>query len=92
MGPLSTGYLQQQRPPPPDRTREHQTTSATVIMVPENVTAGRRHETAIQPPAYGDEENIPIRDGLYILTNKRSRTVLDLCQLLIFTYLSQLLI
>lgn len=64
-------------------------------MVSENETAAPKNRTETTPPAYnhtGDEEGIPIRDGLYILTNKMSRTVLDLCQLLIITCLFQVLI
>lgn len=38
-------------------------------------------QVEVQPPASGgadDDRDIPIREGLYILTNKMSRTVLDL--------------
>lgn len=38
-------------------------------------------EAEVQPPAYGGpsgDKDVPIRDGLYILMNKMSRTVLDL--------------
>lgn len=64
-------------------------------MVSENETAAKKNGTETKPPAYdrtGDEEDLPIRNGLYILTNKMSRTVLDLCQLFSLTYLVQVLI
>lgn len=38
-------------------------------------------ETELRTPGEDDgvDKGIPIRDGLYILTNKMARTVLDLC-------------
>ncbi|KIO26698.1 carbohydrate-binding module family 13 protein [Tulasnella calospora MUT 4182] len=51
-------------------------------MVSANETGGQKDEVDIQPLEYGgmgnDEEILSIRDGLYILTNKMSRTTLDL--------------
>lgn len=50
-----------------------------------NENVGPSNEVGVQPPAYGGpsaDEDVPIRDGLYILTNKMARTVLDLCMLL----------
>lgn len=47
-------------------------------------------EAEVQPPAYGGpsgDKDVPIRDGLYILMNKMSRTVLDLCTFLIYHWL-----
>lgn len=47
-------------------------------------------EVGGQPLADGrpiDDTDNPIRDGLYILTNKMSRTVLDLSKLLTLIYL-----
>lgn len=44
-------------------------------------------EAEVQPPAYGGpsgDKDVPIRDGFYILMNKMSRTVLDLCTFLIY--------
>lgn len=48
-------------------------------MVSPNETGGQQDK--VEPPAYGptgSDTDTPIRDGLYVLTDKMSRTVLDL--------------
>lgn len=47
-----------------------------------NENVGPTNEVGVQAPTYGrpsDDNDVPIRDGLYIFTNKMARTVLDLC-------------